>query len=142
MTWKILKSNDRYWDYFLNLKIGNSQVKMPVEKKSEVRNMHLPQLQNLKKVNPDFILITSNIAKPLRRKLREIKINFVDGYGNASINIGNIHIYIDEIFDRHPDMLELNWDISLPPRLLGRHIGLILKEQNMTKNKLTELLSE
>lgn len=51
-------------------------------------------------------------------------------------------IYIDEIFDRHPDLLELNWDINLPPRLLGRHIGLILKDQNMTKNKLTELLSE
>jgi predicted nucleotidyltransferase len=51
-------------------------------------------------------------------------------------------IYIDEIFDRHPDLLGLNWDINLPPRLLGRHIGLILKDQKDSKNRLTILLSE
>lgn len=51
-------------------------------------------------------------------------------------------IYIDEIFDRHPDLLELNWDTKLPPRLLGRHIGLILKGNKESKNRLTTLLSE
>jgi hypothetical protein len=95
MNWKIVKSADRYWDRFVKLKIGTNQVKVPVEKKSEIRNMHLAQLQNLKNINPDFILIAGNVAKPLRQKLREIKINFVDGYGNASINIGDIHIYMD-----------------------------------------------
>lgn len=95
MSWKILKSPDRVWDYLVDLKIGNNQVKVPVEIKVEIRNIHLPQLQNLRKKNPDFILIAENIAKPLRQKLRDIKINFVDGYGNASINIGDIHISTD-----------------------------------------------
>ena len=95
MTWKIVKSSNRQWDCMLNLKIGNNHVKVPVEKKYELRNMHLAQLQNLKEINPDYILLASNIAKPLRQKLRDTKINFVDGNGNASINIGNIHIYMD-----------------------------------------------
>lgn len=95
MTWKTANSADRYWDCLISLKIGNNQVKVPVEEKSEVRNMHLPQLQNLKKINQDFILIAGNIAQPLRQKLRDIKINFVDSNGNASINIGDIHIQID-----------------------------------------------
>jgi hypothetical protein len=68
---------------------------VPVEQKSEVRNLHLIQLQNLKDINQDYVLITDNIAQPLRKKLREIKINFVDGNGNASINIGDIHIQTD-----------------------------------------------
>jgi hypothetical protein len=95
MTWKTVHSKDKHWDCFVNLKIGKNQVKVPVEKKSELRNMHLAQLQNLKEINPDYILIAGNIAHPLRQKLRDIEVNFVDGSGNASINIGDIHIHID-----------------------------------------------
>jgi len=51
-------------------------------------------------------------------------------------------IYIDEIFEKHSDILELNWDTDLPPRILGRHLGLILQNQKDTKNKLTTILSK
>lgn len=95
MVWGTIKNADRPWDYLVNLKIGANKIKVPIEDKSELRNIHLSQLQDLKRINPDFILIANNIAKPLRQKLREIKINFVDGCGNASINIGDIHIYLD-----------------------------------------------
>jgi len=95
MNWKIIKSSDKHWDRIVNLNIGTNQVKVPLERKSEIRNLHLAQLQNLKNINPDFILIIDNITKPLRQKLRDIKINFIDGAGNASININNIHIYLD-----------------------------------------------
>lgn len=50
-------------------------------------------------------------------------------------------IYIDEIFDKHTELLELDWELILPARILGRHIGIILKEQEDTKNKLTALLN-
>lgn len=71
--------------------------------------------------------------KPLSRERDINDINFILGKYTD--------IYIDEIFDNHSDLLELNWDTALPPRLLGRHIGLILKEQEETKSKLTELLN-
>ncbi len=92
ISWKIAKSAARDWDCFVHLKIGDKQIKAPVKKKSELRNMHLAQLQGLKEKNSDFILFATNVAKPLREKLRENEINFVDGYGNALINIGEIHI--------------------------------------------------
>ncbi len=50
-------------------------------------------------------------------------------------------IYTDEIFAVHDDLLELNWDTALPPRLLGRHIARILEGQHETKAKLIALLS-
>ena len=53
-------------------------------------------------------------------------------------------IFIDEIFKQHSDLLDLDldWNINLAPRLLGRHIALILKDKNDTKNRLITLLNE
>ena len=57
MIFQIVKSANREWDYLVNLKIGNNKVKVPVEKKWDLGNMHLFQLQFLNEKNQDFILI-------------------------------------------------------------------------------------
>lgn len=51
-------------------------------------------------------------------------------------------IYSDDIFDHHDDLLELNWESTLPPRLLGRHIGTILKGHDDTRDSLLKILND
>lgn len=51
-------------------------------------------------------------------------------------------IFIDEIFDKHSDLLKEGWSDFLGSRILGRHIGSILMKNDESKNKLTALLSE
>lgn len=51
-------------------------------------------------------------------------------------------IYSDDIFENHYDLLELEWDRKLAPRLMGRHIGQILKENRDSSVRLVTLLAE
>lgn len=95
MSWKTIASNNNSWDHFISLKIAANQVKVPVETKRELRNIHLTQLQDLKNTDENYLVLANIIDQPLRNKLRQLQINFVDGCGNASINIGNIHIQVD-----------------------------------------------
>ncbi len=97
MEWKILKNNKGSTDHVVMLKINTNKVRVAVEEKGELRNFHIPQLKNFKEKNQNFILIANNISKPLRKKLREEKINFIDSAGNTSINIGDIHIYVEGV---------------------------------------------
>ncbi|MCK5344778.1 MAG: nucleotidyl transferase AbiEii/AbiGii toxin family protein, partial [Candidatus Heimdallarchaeota archaeon] len=51
-------------------------------------------------------------------------------------------IFTDEIFDRHTDLLDEGWSDLLGARILGRHIGSILRKNDESRNKLTNLLHD
>lgn len=51
-------------------------------------------------------------------------------------------IFTDEIFDRHADLLDEGWSDLLGARILGRHIGSILRKNGESRDKLTNLLRD
>ncbi len=149
MSWTIAKEAKGDWDSSIHLKIGNNQIKVPVKKKTDIRNIHLAQLQNLKEKNPDFILFAANIAKPLRQKLREQEINFVDGSGNSSINIDNILISTDGLTTpkRAPDVktfrashLKLIWFLLQKTEYLNKPYRDIAKISELSLDTISKTL--
>lgn len=150
LTWKTTRSNNYSWDNIISLKIGKNQVKIPLETKQELRNIHLTQLQDLKEGNADYLLIANIIAQPLRQKLRELKINFVDGSGNASINIGDIHIQIDglkgnrmneNIRTFRPSHLKLIWFLMQKPESLNKPYREIARETDVSLDTISKTLN-
>jgi len=155
MDWHILKSGKGKTDHIVMLKINTNKVKAAVMEIGELRKFHIPKLKNMKEENQNFILIANNISKPLRRKLREAKINFIDGTGNTSINIGEIHIYVEglkgdtrlkEVRTYRVSNLKLLWMILQKPEYLNRpyrelaeiaqvSLDTISKTLNMLKNQ-------
>ncbi|MCK4558795.1 MAG: hypothetical protein KAV45_03355 [Calditrichia bacterium] len=150
MDWKILKNNKGTTDHVVMLKINTNKVKAAVMEKGEIRNFHIPQLKNMEEQNQNFILIANNISKPLRQKLREAKINFIDSAGNASINIGDIHIYVegvkgDTTLKRariyRASNLKLIWMILQKPDYLNRPYRELAKIAQVSLDTISKTLN-
>ena len=129
MTWKSLPGKKNDPASLIALKIGNNQVKVPVVLKQELRKVHLTELLDLRSVNRDYLFLAQIISQPLRQKLRVTGINFIDGNGNASINIENIHIQVDGINRRNTPgsirifraaHLKLIWHLLQKPEYLNK----------------------
>ena len=146
---EIILSNTSSRVRIVDLRIGNNQVEVPIEIKQELRKMHLAQLQDLKEIHEDYLLLANIIAKPLRQKLRELKINFIDGCGNASINIGDVHIQIDglkgdRVSDKirtfRPSHLKLIWFLMQKPEGLNKPYREIAHETGVSLDTISKTL--
>ena len=79
----------------LTFNINQQAITLPVEVKKELRNHHIPLLENLIREYPQLMILSGNIFPTLREELRERKIAYLEANGNFYLEQGNIFILID-----------------------------------------------
>jgi len=85
-------------DALISIGSGKKRNRFSVEIKNELRSNQLPYiLHHLNLVNGYSPLIISQyIPKPLKMELKELKVNYLEVAGNASIQTNDIFIYIND----------------------------------------------
>lgn len=149
MDWSIEENEGTFQHSFVTIKMGNNTLHLPVEVKAGIRHIHLSKLQELKNQNPDFLLVTETIAKPLRKKLRDLNINFIDKQGNAFIHAGDVHIAADGLQGRQaPEMLKtfrasglkLIWFLLQKPEYLNQTYRQIAAASGVSLDTISKTL--
>ena len=92
-------SDNEKIDGFLKIQIkdngNNQEINFAVEVKRKLQNAHFLGILVQKKVNENFIVIAESIIPDLRRKLRELNINYLDISGNTYIKYPNLFLFIE-----------------------------------------------
>jgi hypothetical protein len=85
-------------DALISIGAGKQKSKFKVEVKHELRSAQLPhilrQLDLVKGYAP--LIVSQYIPKPLKRELKELKVNYLEVAGNASIKTEEIFIFIND----------------------------------------------
>src|SRR5690606_40819338 len=63
--------------------------------KRELRNVQLPQLEDMAKANPPFLVMAQRIFPKIKEALRERKIAYMEANGNLFIIQTNLLLWID-----------------------------------------------
>ena len=79
----------------LTFTINQQAVTRPVEIKRELRNYHIPLLENLHHQYPQLMVLSGNIFPTLREELRERKIAYLEANGNFYLEQENMFILIE-----------------------------------------------
>ncbi|MBB6240104.1 hypothetical protein HDC90_004768 [Pedobacter sp. AK013] len=89
---------ERIVDALVSIGAGRQKSLFNVEVRHELRSSQLPAiLHALDLVNGYAPLIISQyIPKPLKQELKEQRINYLEVAGNASINTGDLFVYIND----------------------------------------------
>lgn len=81
----------------LTIVIDDKRIELDAVVKREVHKHHLLKINELKnKYFQNFILIGDIINQKMRGALRENKINYIDGGGNAYLDLTHIFIFIEK----------------------------------------------
>lgn len=95
-NWKTMDYNrDLEVDGVLDLILNGQNIRLFVEIKKDVKNH---QMFNIFKYNnrfKNFLLVAEKLFPKVKEELRNNKINYLEGNGNAYINYEDIFIYID-----------------------------------------------
>ena len=84
-------------DAVLDLKMGQQKARFWVEVKNEIREQNLAQLLRNVNVNPEnWLLICQYIPKPVKEKLKNQGINYLEAAGNCFIRKDGLFFYIND----------------------------------------------
>ena len=97
--WRTIRKTDygRYErvDGLVQFNMGKAKFEIPAEVKPAVHNATIPHLLNLLKINPEIIVLAKTILPSVKRDLQALKINYIDGAGNAYIRNDRVAILLD-----------------------------------------------
>lgn len=87
-------------DAKVTLQLPDETLNFNAEIRKEVRTHQLPQIFELAKTYPPFLLIGGQIFPTIKEKLKENNINWIDAAGNMYIRTKNHFLYVDhnEVF--------------------------------------------
>ena len=74
---------------------NNNRTECFVEVKKEIRNHHIPKLQQLANQYNPFLLIVDRLYPNLKKKLKEARVNWLDRAGNIYFRDNQHFIWID-----------------------------------------------
>lgn len=88
-------SGDFGYDFVAKMKVGDQESILVFEIKNEVRENILGRI--MKKNIPDnYLLMSRYIPSPVKNKLKERRINYLEASGNCYIQTDNIFLYIND----------------------------------------------
>lgn len=104
------KIKDWFQNIDFDIEIANSQTKDGVvdsvviindetvyaEVKKEIRPQHVAIFEAVKEYRQPLIVGADYITPNAKMQLKEKKINYIDGFGNAYINLKNLKLYIEQ----------------------------------------------
>ncbi|HMS66164.1 MAG TPA: type IV toxin-antitoxin system AbiEi family antitoxin [Ignavibacteria bacterium] len=96
IDWKITKTElkgKNVPDFDANIKIDGIERKFFFECKSELRNIHIPKLLELKKAYPNLIVLTNKYYPNIVKTLEQNEIGYADATGTVNIKAQGIRIY-------------------------------------------------
>jgi len=82
-------------DGMLTLIPNTQKVVLHAEVKKEIRNLHLPHIQELAQKYKPFVLITWRLFPNIRETLREMEINYIEANGNVFVKLPGLYLFID-----------------------------------------------
>lgn len=79
----------------LEIVLNNQRIVLFVDIKKDVKNHQLFNIVDYNKNFQNFLLVAEKLFPKVRKQLREYHINYLEGNGNAYINIKNTFLFID-----------------------------------------------
>ncbi len=79
----------------LELLWQDNHIIFNTEIKRELRNAQLPQLEDMAKANPPFLIMAQRIFPKIKEALREHKIAYLEANGNLFLDQANLLLWID-----------------------------------------------
>ncbi|HMQ87906.1 MAG TPA: type IV toxin-antitoxin system AbiEi family antitoxin [Flavilitoribacter sp.] len=92
-SWKDPK--DQEPDCVVHLERDTKAIELTAVVKSVLQPSHLPQLLELRRKFPHFIVIAGRISRQLAQELKELGINYLDSGGNAFIDTQAFFLFIE-----------------------------------------------
>ncbi len=91
------RKNGREYDAVIDLMLGKKKERFIVEIKNELRANRLPAIrQQHEAVREPFLLICQYIPAPLKKELKDIRINYLEAAGNCFIQTDNVFLFIND----------------------------------------------
>jgi hypothetical protein len=94
VEWKEV-NNDNSIDGKLLLHLNKHNIGLYAEIKKELRNIHLPKIEELAVTKKPFIIIAQRIFPKIKEELRKKNIAYLEANGNIFLNKDEIYLYID-----------------------------------------------
>ncbi|MEO8885539.1 MAG: type IV toxin-antitoxin system AbiEi family antitoxin [Mucilaginibacter sp.] len=79
----------------MDLLLDNKNLHVYIEVKQELRHHQLPQLMEMAKKYPPFMVVADRISPTLKEILRENKIGYLDGAGNIYLHTPKRFVWLD-----------------------------------------------
>lgn len=94
--WKTIDYNkNKEVDGELSIIVNNQKKIFFVDIKKDVKNHQLFNILNYKNKFINFLLVAEKLYPKVKKELRENRVNYLEGNGNAYINTDNLFLYID-----------------------------------------------
>jgi len=86
---------DKVLDGTLALTLGDRTIKLSIEIKKELRNIHLPKLEAFAKEYYPFMIVAQSIFPKIKQELRNRNIAYLEANGNIYLNEKEIFLWLD-----------------------------------------------
>ncbi|NCD68251.1 type IV toxin-antitoxin system AbiEi family antitoxin [Mucilaginibacter agri] len=87
----------RQYDGLIDLNLGKRKETFIIEIKNELRNNTLPAIKNIAAAaDKAFLLICQYIPLPIKKELKDLKINYLEVAGNCFIETEKLFIFIND----------------------------------------------
>lgn len=94
--WKTIDyEKNKEVDGELSIIVNNQKKIFFVEIKKDVKNHQLFNILNYKNKFTNFLLVAEKLYPKVKKELRENRVNYLEGNGNAYINTDDLFLYID-----------------------------------------------
>jgi len=93
-TWEKAKPKDNGMDGILHFTLDKKRLKFHVQVSKRLGLQHLPAIAEKQKHMKDLVLLAVQIPEQVAVNLKEMRINYIDGAGNAYIKSADIFVLI------------------------------------------------
>lgn len=82
-------------DGTITLTLNDRTIKLRIEIKKELRNIHLPKLEAFAKEYPPFMIVAQRIFPKIKQELRNRNIAYLEANGNIYLKEGETFLWLD-----------------------------------------------
>lgn len=151
---RLIKKDGHNADALVELRQGTNKTLFWVETKNEIREQNLPAILNLMGKNAaEWLLICQYIPKPLKQKLKNQGINYLETAGNCFIRKDGLFFYINDkavTAHRQPAQgklwnqagLKFLFGILINPKLLNTNYRQMAQETKVALGNIGAFIGE